>query len=157
MDVTLEKIRQMVDSNTIIGKPITTQDGSTILPVSKITYGFTSGGSEFVSSKAPKELFGGGSGAGVSIVPVAFLVLSGGNVRLVQIAEKNSSIDRVLNLVPEVIDKVQGFVDKHASKPGKTEKSAESSAKKDTANTGVASDATAEEIVAALEGTGEKI
>lgn len=119
MDVTLEKIRQMVDSNTIIGNPINTADGTTILPVSKITYGFTSGGSDFVSSKAPKDLFGGGSGAGVSITPVAFLVLNGGNVRLIQIADKNSSLDRVLNMVPEVMDRVQGFVDKRGPKQDK--------------------------------------
>ncbi len=116
MDVTLEKIRQMVDSNTIIGNPINTADGTTILPVSKVTYGFTSGGSDFVSSRAPKELFGGGSGAGVSITPVAFLVLHKGNVRLIQIADKHNSIDRVLNMLPEVMDRVQGFADKHSAK-----------------------------------------
>lgn len=110
MDVTLEKIRQMVDSNTIIGNPINTADGTTILPISKVTFGFTSGGSDFMSSKAPKELFGGGSGAGVSITPVGFLVLTGGNVRLIQLAEKNNGFDRALNLIPDVMDKVQNMV-----------------------------------------------
>ena len=110
MDVTLEKIRQMVDSNTIIGNPINTADGTTILPVSKVTFGFTSGGSEFLSSKAPKELFGGGSGAGVSITPIGFLVLHGGNVRLIQLAEKNNGFDRALNLIPDVMDRVQDMV-----------------------------------------------
>ncbi len=112
MDVTLEKIRQLVDSNTIIGTPITTPDGSTILPVSKVTFGFTSGGSDFMSSKAPKELFGGGSGAGVSITPVAFLVLSQGNVRMIQLADKNNGLERALNMLPEVMDKIQGFINK---------------------------------------------
>ncbi|MGD9559087.1 MAG: GerW family sporulation protein [Oscillospiraceae bacterium] len=116
MNVTLEKIRQMVDSNTIIGNPINTADGTTILPVSKVSFGFTSGGSDFVSSKAPKDLFGGGSGAGVSITPVGFLVLRQGNVRFIQIADKNSSIDRALNMLPDVLDKVQGFVDKKKDK-----------------------------------------
>lgn len=122
MDVTLEKIRQMVDSNTIIGNPINTADGSTILPVSRVSFGFTSGGSDFVSSKAPKELFGGGSGAGVSITPVAFLVLHGANVRLVQIADKDSTTSRVLNLLPELLDKVQGMVGKKTDKTEKPDK-----------------------------------
>ena len=112
MDVTLEKIKSMVDSNTIIGNPINTADGTTILPVSKVSFGFTSGGSDFVSKNAPKDLFGGGSGAGVSITPVAFLVLRDGNVRLIQIADKNSSIDRIINMVPDVMDRVQGFTAK---------------------------------------------
>lgn len=120
MNVTLEKIRQMVDSNTIIGNPIHTADGATILPVSKVSFGFTSGGSDFVSSKAPKELFGGGSGAGVSVTPVAFLVLQGGNVRLIQIADKNSGLERALNLLPEMMDKISALVGK--KKDGKAAK-----------------------------------
>lgn len=124
MDVTLEKIRSMVDSNTIIGNPINTADGTTILPVSKVSFGFVSGGSDFMSSKAPKDLFGGGSGAGVSITPVAFLVLRDGNVRLVQIAEKNNGLDRILNMIPEVLDKVEGFVSK-GQKSGKEETAAQ--------------------------------
>lgn len=123
MNVTLERIREMVDSNTIIGNPITTADGTTILPVSKVTFGFTSGGSDFMSSKAPKELFGGGSGAGVSITPVAFLVLHKGNVRMIQLADKNGGFDRALNMIPDVIDKVQGFMSKD-----KDEKPAEAAA-----------------------------
>ncbi len=111
MDTTLEKIRQMVDSNTIIGNPINTADGSTIIPVSKVSFGFTSGGSDFVSKNAPKDLFGGGSGAGVSIQPVAFLVIHEGDVRMIQLADqKAGTVDRLVNMLPEVIDKVQGFV-----------------------------------------------
>lgn len=113
MDVTLEKIRQMVDSNTIIGNPIVTADGTTILPVSHVTFGFVSGGSDFVSSRAPKDLFGGGSGAGVTISPIAFLVLKDGNVRLLQLADKKSgTMDRALNMLPEVMDRVSGFINK---------------------------------------------
>ncbi len=123
METTLEKIRQMVDSNTIIGNPINTADGTTILPVSRISFGFASGGSDFAAMKAPtKDLFGGGSGAGVSISPIAFLVVQEGNVRLIQLAEKSGNVDRILNLLPEVIDKVQGFVGKGkvGGKAGKT-------------------------------------
>ena len=77
MNVTMEKIHQMVDSNTIIGKPITTEDGITILPVSKVSFGFASGGTDFDGKNAAnKDLFGGGSGAGVNIQPVAVLVTS---------------------------------------------------------------------------------
>ncbi len=121
MNVTLEKIRQMVDANTIIGNPIQAPDGTTVLPVSKVSFGFTSGGSDFVSSKVPKELFGGGSGAGMSITPVAFLVLQKDNVRLIQLADKDNSLDRILNMVPDVMDKVQGFV----SSNGKNKKDKE--------------------------------
>lgn len=112
MDVTLEKIRQMVDSNTIIGTPINTADGTSIIPVSKVSFGFTSGGSDFASSKTTKDLFGGGSGAGVSIVPIAFLIIKDGNVRTVQLADQSSTIDRALNMLPEVVDKIAGFVSK---------------------------------------------
>ena len=74
MNVTMDKIRQMVDSNTIVGKPITTDDGTTILPVSKVSFGFASAGTDFDGKNAAnKDLFGGGSGAGVNIQPVAFL------------------------------------------------------------------------------------
>lgn len=112
METTLDKIRQMVDSNTIIGNPINTADGTTILPVSRVSFGFASGGSDFSAAKTPqKDLFGGGSGAGVSIVPVAFLVVKDGNMRMLQLSEKSGNFDRVLNLVPELIDKVQGMMD----------------------------------------------
>ncbi|MFV0413880.1 MAG: GerW family sporulation protein [Oscillospiraceae bacterium] len=125
MNVTLEKIRQMVDSNTIIGNPIVTADGTTILPVSRVSFGFASGGSDFVSSKAPKDLFGGGSSAGVSITPIAFLVLKDGNVRLLQLAEKSGgTLDRALNMMPEVLDKVSSLIGKDKTK-GKAQAAAE--------------------------------
>ncbi len=127
MDTTLEKIRQIVDSNTIIGNPITTADGSTILPVSKVSFAFTSAGTDYVSSKVPKDLFGGGSAAGVSINPIGFLVLIEGNVRFIQLADKNSSVDRVLNMVPEVMDKISALVGKKDKKAGE-EKAAEKNA-----------------------------
>ena len=82
MGVTMEKIRQLVDANTIIGEPITV-DGATIIPISRVTFGFASGGSD-VGAKTNKQMFGGGTGAGVSIAPIAFLVISGGNVRTIQ-------------------------------------------------------------------------
>jgi len=99
----------MVDVNTVVGTPITTSDGTTIIPVSKVTFGFASGGSDF-PSKQPKDLFGGGSGAGVTVSPVAFLVVSGGNVRILPVITSGNTAEQMVNMVPEVIDKVQGFV-----------------------------------------------
>ncbi|MDL2254101.1 GerW family sporulation protein [Ruminococcaceae bacterium OttesenSCG-928-I18] len=122
MDVTLDKIKQMTDSNTIIGNPIHTADGTTILPVSKVSFGFASGGSDFVSAKAPKDLFGGGSGAGMSIQPVAFLVLKDGNVRLIQLADHSATIDRALNMLPEIMDKVNGLISKNKKDKQEPEK-----------------------------------
>ena len=113
MNITMEKIHQMVDSNTIIGKPITTDDGTTILPVSKVSFGFASGGTDFDGKNAAnKDLFGGGSGAGVNIQPVAFLVIKDGCVRTIQLTDGSNSIDRALTLLPELVDKLAALVKK---------------------------------------------
>lgn len=118
MDITMEKIRQMVDSNTIIGNPITMPDGTTVLPVSKVTFGFASGGSD-LPTKTAKDLFGGGSGAGVTISPVAFLVIQpGGNVRLMQLSDTSNNIDRALGLMPEMVDKITALVKKDQKETG---------------------------------------
>ena len=111
----MEKIRKMVDVNTIIGDPITCPDGTVIIPVSKVGFGFAAGGSDW-PSKQPKELFGGGSGAGVSVTPVAFLVVSNGNVRTVQLVEKVSAVDNVIASLPELVDKIAALIKKE--KPG---------------------------------------
>lgn len=111
MNVTMEKIHQMVDSNTIIGKPITTEDGITILPVSKVSFGFASGGTDFNGKNAAnKDLFGGGSGAGVNIQPVAFLVIKDGCVRTIQLSDSSNSIDRALTMLPELVEKLTTLV-----------------------------------------------
>lgn len=108
---TIDKIRELVDTSTIIGEPINAQEGTTIIPVSKVTYGFASGGADF-PSKNTKDLFGGGGGAGVTIIPVAFLVISNGEVTIKQITAYDSAAERVVNLVPEMFDKVTGLVNK---------------------------------------------
>ena len=105
MDVTLEKIKSMVDSNTIIGNPINMADGTLVLPISKVTFGFASGGADF-PSKTTKDLFGGGGGAGVSIQPVAFLVVKDGSVRMLQLADTSNSVDRAIGMMPEMVDAV---------------------------------------------------
>ena len=113
MNVTIDKIRQMADSNTIIGKPIKTDDGTTILPVSKVSFGFASGGTDFDGKNAAnKDLFGGGSGAGVNIQPVAFLVIKDGCVRTIQLTDGSNSVDRALTMLPELVDKLAALVKK---------------------------------------------
>lgn len=117
MSVTMDKIRQMTDSNTIIGKPITTEDGTTILPVSKVSFGFASAGTDFDGKNAAnKDLFGGGSGAGVNIQPVAFLVIKDGCVRTIQLSEGSNTLDRALTMVPELIEKVSALLKKDEAK-----------------------------------------
>ena len=105
MGTTMEKIREMVDVNTIIGDPITCPDGTVIIPVSKVGFGFAAGGSDW-PSKQPKGLFGGGSGAGGSIQPLAFLVVYNGDVRILQMDTSENTADRMVGIVPEVIQTI---------------------------------------------------
>ena len=118
MNVTMDKIRQMADSNTIIGKPIKTDDGTTILPVSRISFGFASAGTDFDGKNtANKDLFGGGSGAGVNIQPVAFLVVKDGCVRTIQLSDGSNTVDRALTMLPELVDKLAAMVKKDDKTP----------------------------------------
>jgi len=110
MDSTLSKLKEIVNADTIIGKSINTPDGTVVIPVSKVSYGFASGGSDLCSNKTDKNLFGGGNGAGVSISPVAFLVISENDVKLLQIESFSSSLDRVISMAPDVIDKISKFL-----------------------------------------------
>lgn len=121
MASSLEKIRDLVDSNTVIGSPIHTQDGTTILPISKISFGFVSGGTDF-ASKTQKDLFGGAASAGGSVTPVGFLVIKEGSVKLMQLAEGGATIDRLINMMPEVIDRIEGFVSSRTGKKDTTVK-----------------------------------
>ena len=119
----LEKMRDLVDSNTVIGSPIYTQDGTTILPISKVSFGFVSGGTDF-ASKTQKDLFGGAASAGGSVTPVGFLVVKDGSVKLLQLAEGGATLDRLINMMPEVIDRIEGFVAKKTGKQDTTVKTA---------------------------------
>ena len=112
---TLGKMRELVDSNTVIGTPITTEAGTTIIPVSKISFGFVSGGTDFANDKQ-KDLFGGAASSGASITPVGFLVINGTTVKFMQVAEGNRTIDRLINMMPEVIDKLEALVSKKTKK-----------------------------------------
>ena len=111
MSTTMQKIKEMVDVNTIIGDPVTTPDGTTIIPVSKVTFGFASGGSDLPTS-SPKQTFAGGGGAGVTIQPLAFLVVHQGDVKLLQIATSSNTADKIVNAVPDVIDKISDAIAK---------------------------------------------
>ena len=118
LKTTIEKVRDLVDVSTIIGDPINLPDGLTIIPVSKVTYGFASGGSDF-PSKNNVELFGGAGGAGITINPVAFLVVKDGEVSIKHITANDNAVERAVTMVPEMFDKVTSFVSKN--KEGKTE------------------------------------
>lgn len=111
MGVTMDKIRELAASNTIIGDPITTPEGTTILPVSKVTFGVGTGGSDF-AGKNDKDLFGGGSGAGVTVAPVAFLVVQNGNVRTIQLSAENNALERAITMIPELVDKLADLLKK---------------------------------------------
>ena len=123
LETTIQKIRDMVDANTVVGQPITTSDGTTILPVSKVSFGFASGGTDFNGKNAAnKDLFGGGSGAGVNIQPVAFLVIKDGCVRTIQLSDSSNSIDRALTMLPELVEKLTTLVKKDAKAPAEEPK-----------------------------------
>ena len=110
LETTIEKVKNLVSVSTIIGDPMQLE-GMTIIPVSKVTYGFASGGSDF-PSKSNQEIFGGGGGAGVTITPVAFLVIADGEVTIKHITAFDNAAERVVNLVPEMFDKVTSVVNK---------------------------------------------
>ena len=115
MDTTMEKIKEMIDVNTIIGEPITSPDGTLIIPVSKVSYGFAAGGSDLPTKKENKDCFGGGSGAGVTIQPVAFLTVYQGDVRLVSVDREEGTADKLVNMIPDVLKKVKGVFKKDKS------------------------------------------
>lgn len=116
MDTTMNKIKEMVDVNTIVGEPITSPDGTLIIPVSKVSYGFATGGSDLPTKKENKDCFGGGSGAGVTIQPVAFLAVYKGDVKLIPVDKFEGTPDRLVGMIPEVIDKVKDIFKKDKKK-----------------------------------------
>ena len=110
MDTTLEKIRAMVDADTVIGDPIC-QGEITLLPVSKVSFGLASGGSDF-AGKGNTPLFGGGGGAGVSITPIAFIVIKGSDVKMLQIYKDESAANKAIGMLPELFEKISGLFKK---------------------------------------------
>ncbi len=113
MYTALQGLKEMIDVNTIVGDPITSPDGSVIIPISKVAIGFGVGGSEFEKHKAkgndssaPQNLFGGGTGGGISLTPEAFLIVGNGKIRMISVTPQNSVYDRLLDFAPTAIDKV---------------------------------------------------
>ena len=116
MEGMLHKIREMIDANTVMGTPVTTPDGTTVIPVSKVSIGFGGGGSDFATNKASNP-FGGGAGGGVKVTPVAFLVITNGTVRMIPVAQAaNTTADRLVEMIPDTLDKVSAFIDSHTRK-----------------------------------------
>ncbi len=117
MGVSMEKIHEMADVNTIIGDPITSPDGTVVIPVSKVSFGFVSGGSDLPMQNA--ERFAGGSGAGVTVKPVAFIVIkSDGDVKLMEIGAKGGKFDGIIDAVPGLIEKVKAMIGKKKGEDG---------------------------------------
>lgn len=124
MNGTVDKIRAMADVNTIIGTPIAAGE-VTIIPVSKVSFGFGAGGGEYATKNqkpGQDDSFGGGTGAGVTIVPVGFLIVRGASVKLLPVAPPpDGTLDRVVDMVPDLVDKVTDFVEKQQEKKSTTE------------------------------------
>ena len=111
LESTIQKIREMLDVNTVVGTPITTPDGVTIIPVSKVSVGFGGGGSDFASKNAENP-FGGGVGGGVKVTPVCFLVVKDGNVRMLSVpTPANSTTERIVEMIPDTLDKITAYLD----------------------------------------------
>lgn len=115
IDTTMEKLRAMVDADTIIGTPIVV-DKVTLLPVSRVSFGLATGGSDF-PNKNGQELFGGGGGAGVTVNPVAFICINGENVHMMPVYSEMNTIDKAINMAPELIDKVKSLFNKKTEIP----------------------------------------
>jgi sporulation protein YtfJ len=120
MQTAMENIKEMVDVNTIVGDPVETPDGSVILPISKVGFGFAAGGSEFVSENEDMSAngmnanvalpFGGGSGGGISITPIAFLVVGTTGVKVVPLDNQTHILERLIDSAPQVVDKIQSML-----------------------------------------------
>ena len=116
LGMSMDKIKEMVDVNTVIGDPISTPDGTTVIPISRVSYGFASGGTDIPSKAQPSAgLFAGGSGAGITICPIAFLAIRSGSVRILQIEPYTGPMDRALEKAPEVLDKLGALFRKEGS------------------------------------------
>lgn len=111
----MKNLQTLIDSNSVIGKEVITPDGTVILPVSRVSFGFGTGGGDLPATQ--KELFGGGTGGGVSITPLAFLIVKNGDVKLLQVQSYSNTADRVVGIVPEVVDKVSGLINSKKAAP----------------------------------------
>ncbi len=113
IDVTMDKLRTMVDADTILGTPVTVGD-NTVIPISKVSFGLATGGTDF-PSKSEKTSFGGGGGAGVTITPIGIIAMCSGNVKFIPVNNEVTTLDRALQALPEIIDKLKGIIDEATS------------------------------------------
>lgn len=119
LENTITKIREMVDSNSVVGEPIAAVDGVTIIPISRISIGFGGGGSDYAVKTTQSDAFGGGVGGGVKVTPIAFLVIKDGNVRMIPVAvPANTTADRLVEMIPDTLDKIAAFLDSRTQKQG---------------------------------------
>ncbi len=121
LESTITKIREMVDANSVMGDPITTPDGVTIIPISRISVGYGGGGSDFSTKGGNNQEmpFGGGIGAGVHVTPIAFLIVKDGSVRILPVAAPaNTTADRIVEMVPDTLDRIVSFIDSRSEKKG---------------------------------------
>ena len=119
LENTLSKIKDMISVNDVVGDPITTADGVTIIPISKVSVGFGGGGSDFAKSvNSSQDLpFGGGVGGGAKVTPICFLIVKDGNVRMMPVAAPaNTTADRIVEMIPDTLDKISSFIDEHTNK-----------------------------------------
>lgn len=114
MTTAMENLKEMIDVNTIIGDPVETPDGSVIMTVSKVGFGFAAGGSEFSieGDSSGKQPFGGGSGGGVSITPIAFLIVSSQGVKMLHLDENTHLIEKIMDVAPQAVEKIQQMLSK---------------------------------------------
>lgn len=111
MNDAMNKIKELVDTNTVVGKPILTPDDTMLIPLSRVSFGFASGGTEYPLKD--KSGVGAGSGAGVKVEPIGFLVIQKGNVRLLNVTPPASgTVDRLIDMAPQVMDRIDQFLDK---------------------------------------------
>ena len=114
MNDAMNKIKELVDTNTVVGKPIMTPDDTMLIPLSRVSFGFASGGTEY--PLRDKSGVGAGSGAGVKVEPIGFLVIQNGSVRLMNVTPPASgTVDRIIDMAPQVIDRIDQFLDKRKS------------------------------------------
>ena len=107
----VKSIKGLIDVNTVVGEPMTVADGTVIIPISRVSFGFGGGGSEFSSKKEGNEpLFGGGIGGGAAVKAEAFMVVSNGNVRIIPITDSQSAMDKLVDMIPGAIDKINGLI-----------------------------------------------
>lgn len=121
MSTSMEKIRELVDVNTIVGDAVTSPDGTIIIPISKVSFGFVSGGSD-IPSTVTKDVFAGGSGAGITIKPQAFIVIkTDGDVKMLELGSKDSPVDTLIENVPGIVSKVKDIFEKKDDKDSEDE------------------------------------